>query len=1169
MSRGTTTAGREKRGMDRLQEQLQAILGQMKEAYLVINRAGVLIQANSFAEAEILDRPAGEIIGQSVFDALPDGSQPAFAEPFRSFLLDGQPASFVYQSKASQKWYRVDCYPRDDDCDVYFRPLPMHGREDEGVSASRMPEENPNPVLRADQQGRVLFCNSACERILGPKKFRRNEILPEPACSIAAKSLNSGKKHSFEFEMETNGRVFAFSVSPFPEKGYVNFYGSDITTLKNGEEERDRLLEENQRQKDLLEQQNWILESQVRELNALFDTLPVAVMIYDQHGRTIERNQLVLDYYGVDPLVADRSELMEILKITHADGSPIESIKNMPAGQALHGSQVRNERYRFTRTDGEEKYVMASANPIRDGSGQIVGAVATWNDITELEKAEAAQRVLEEENRRQKELLQAIFNAMTEAVTIFDQDGHLTRMNAPALHYYGAEEIGQNRLDNIRGALKIFSPEGMPLSRAEMPVTRALQGETVRNFQLQFINSQDQTFDVITSAAPLYQQGEQAGAVVVWRDITDRESLNRQLQSERTLLKAVLEQMPAGVLVTEVPSERVIMSNQRVNEIFKQNYPIGELIELGPFTGFHPDGREYKAEEWPLARSIRSGEVVHNEEIRILRGDDTMGTVSVNSAPVFDDQGKIIAGVVIFFDISDRIQSEKNSQFLQQFGEHLLLLDTPTEIHRYATHALGEYLGTSHSLVEEVALRGGTTAIVEDYSPGLPSLVGRYKFTRFHHQVMKMLQEDQLLVITDVRLDPRTARYAETAFIPTGMQSIVAIPLFRRDVWVATLTVTDNRPRVWREDEIGLLHSAANMLWMSLESAHLLQDLEQSTRRFNVALKNAPVSVYTLDKDLRFTWVYKPPFNLRSMRMLGKRDDDLLLPEEAARLVAIKRKVLATGRGTRREVNLTIEGQPRIYDITLEPMRTGSGEVTGLTVAWIDITGQRRLQNEMVLHNARIEIQRVILRYRELERQEIARDLHDGVLQEMIGINFLMNDITEGNEDDQEALIKTAHRIRESLQGQIRELRAFCSELRPPTLAPFGLEKAISSHLDGFMEKHPEILVHDQLEKDRKLLPEETRLALFRVYQEAMNNILRHSEATEIWITFELKPGEAHLEIWDNGKGFPIPREWVTLARAGHLGLVGMNERVQALNGQLEIDSSPDHGTRIWVVIPI
>jgi PAS domain S-box-containing protein len=126
-------------------------------------------------------------------------------------------------------------------------------------------------------------------------------------------------------------------------------------------------------------------------------------------------------------------------------------------------------------------------------------------------------------------------------------------------------------------------------------------------------------------------------------------------QSERAKLEAVLRQMPAGVIIADAADGRFLLTNAQAEQIVGfalsaesvDSFPDGRL--------FHPDGRAYRREEWPLVRSIRHREVVVDEEMRFVRADDTEVTVSVGSTPVLDGAGRVVAAVVVLQDVTERL----------------------------------------------------------------------------------------------------------------------------------------------------------------------------------------------------------------------------------------------------------------------------------------------------------------------------------------------------------------------------------------------------------------------------------------------------------------------------------------------------------------------------------
>jgi PAS domain S-box-containing protein len=225
-----------------------------------------------------------------------------------------------------------------------------------------------------------------------------------------------------------------------------------------------------------------------------------------------------------------------------------------------------------------------------------------------------------------------------------------------------------------------------------------------------------------------------------------------------------------------------------------------------------------------------------------------------------------------------------------------------------------------------------------------------------------------------------------------------------------------------------------------------------------------------------------------------------------------------------------------------------------------DITEQKIAQAELA------ELHRRLADSAELERLHLSQELHDGPLQDLQSISFqasMLQEMLEGGVERAEvgSLLEEVRKVAQSL-------RSICGDLRPPALAPFGLEKAIRSHMEHFQEQHPDIHLHPALANDGLHLPERVRLALFRIYQQSMTNILRHAGAHNIWVEFSLDDERITLRITDDGKGFEVPRRWIDLVRTGHFGLVGSIERAESVGGRFEVQSAPELGTTIHVEIP-
>jgi signal transduction histidine kinase len=224
-----------------------------------------------------------------------------------------------------------------------------------------------------------------------------------------------------------------------------------------------------------------------------------------------------------------------------------------------------------------------------------------------------------------------------------------------------------------------------------------------------------------------------------------------------------------------------------------------------------------------------------------------------------------------------------------------------------------------------------------------------------------------------------------------------------------------------------------------------------------------------------------------------------------------------------------------------------------------NITEQKRIEMEVAELNSRLQ------NSMELERLRLAQELHDSPMQSLYSAIYRIEELRGAADPDlKEALTD----VKQHIQNVLQDLRATAKELRPPTIFNFGLENAIRSHANDVVEKHPNLNIHLSLAHDRQILPEKVRLALFRIFQQSLANVIRHAKATEVNVRFSFDAEETHLEIRDNGKGFDVPANWIEFVRQGHYGLAGAAERANTLGGTFNVQSTPGNSTTIQVTIP-
>ena len=226
-----------------------------------------------------------------------------------------------------------------------------------------------------------------------------------------------------------------------------------------------------------------------------------------------------------------------------------------------------------------------------------------------------------------------------------------------------------------------------------------------------------------------------------------------------------------------------------------------------------------------------------------------------------------------------------------------------------------------------------------------------------------------------------------------------------------------------------------------------------------------------------------------------------------------------------------------------------------------EITHRERIEHELA------EVQSRLIDRAEAERLELAQDLHDGPMQELYGIAYRLSAMKTVIPEDE--LRQDLEACQDDLQEVIRHLRATAGELRPPALVPYGLEKALRSHAETFIKNHPELDVHLDLMPDENVIDEQVRLVLYRIYQIAVTNIIRHADAKRVDVRLRLDQEHVTMEVQDDGRGFKVPGRWFEFAHKGHLGLAGAAERSEAVGGHLEVHSDLGRGTLLRTIIPL
>jgi signal transduction histidine kinase len=213
------------------------------------------------------------------------------------------------------------------------------------------------------------------------------------------------------------------------------------------------------------------------------------------------------------------------------------------------------------------------------------------------------------------------------------------------------------------------------------------------------------------------------------------------------------------------------------------------------------------------------------------------------------------------------------------------------------------------------------------------------------------------------------------------------------------------------------------------------------------------------------------------------------------------------------------------------------------------------------------DAQRRLLTEREQERKHLARELHDQLIQDLLSINYQLEEI-EAYANTRPELAQELTQIRNNIREYVSDLRRLCSDLRPPTIDSLGLGSALQSFTRDWSER-TDISLSLNLDCNLGRLPEAIELSIFRIVQEGLNNVRKHAQAANVEVTLKhTSPRALMITIADDGGGLSENFDFSELSAEGHYGLLGISERVALLGGRLELQNQNGGGLLLQVEIP-
>lgn len=389
------------------------------------------------------------------------------------------------------------------------------------------------------------------------------------------------------------------------------------------------------------------------------------------------------------------------------------------------------------------------------------------------------------------------------------------------------------------------------------------------------------------------------------------------------------------------------------------------------------------------------------------------------------------------------------------------------------------------------------------------------------------------------------------------IHSMMAAPLLGPDRLIGTITVQSTATNAFNAGDAELLKLLADQAAIALTNARLYAEVEESERRYRHLVDNSPDIVWSVDADGNFTF-----FSDSLESRTGWKPDELMgrpfatmAGEETLAAAVTAWELLRQNPDREQRVRLDLplpDGRISQTEVAM----TGTivdGRFAGAHGSVRDISERERLAGDLRDQAAELAASQ--------ERAHLARELHDSVTQALFSMGLTLRTLEILLETDPEAARGKLLELRELQKDALAEMRTLIFELRPSSLESDGLVQALRTHATAVQRRTGLTIVVDAEPIER--LPLAAEEALYRIGQEALHNVVKHANASSATLRIATDANRVRLSVTDDGVGFApdaVPR--------GHLGLIGMRQRVDLVGGELRVESRAGGGTHIEAAVP-
>ena len=417
--------------------------------------------------------------------------------------------------------------------------------------------------------------------------------------------------------------------------------------------------------------------------------------------------------------------------------------------------------------------------------------------------------------------------------------------------------------------------------------------------------------------------------------------------------KAVLFNMNEGLLTVDQNGSVVTMNPAAEKQL---GWRIDELHGRNIHEAIHykrKDETIYPPEECPTLNVLRTGVPVFDKDDVFIRKDGTFFDARFSASPLVGS-GQALGLVIVFRDVTERKRTQEISEFLLVIAEKIRTSRNAQDLLADVSELLGKYLGAHRCLFNEIDLEKDLETVHKDYSRTGESVAGKHKISDYSPIASANMKAGQTVVNRDSETDPRTADLFAKIYAPNKEFSYVAVPMLREGKWVASLWCSDDKPRDWSDEEIGLLEQIAERAWSAVERIRA----EGAIAKLAAIVEFSDDAIISKDLDGTITSWNRGAvrlFGYAPKEAIGKSITMLIPPDRYDEEPGILNRIRA-GESIDHYETVRRRKDGRLIDIslTVSPVYDSSGRIIAASKVARDISARKRAEKALRASQTRL-----------------------------------------------------------------------------------------------------------------------------------------------------------------------------------------------------------------------